>query len=48
MRAISSVVGSTVWFDREICSGGVVGDGDVDIDEACDRNVGVFVSRSRM
>ena len=40
-------MGSTVWFDGEQCAGGVVGAGDVDIDEACDGNVGVFIALSR-
>ena len=41
-------MGSTVWFDGELCTGGVVGVGDVDINEACNGNVGGFVSESRM
>ena len=47
MIVISAIVGSTFLFDRELCAGVVVGAGDVDIDEACDGNVGGFVSRSR-
>ena len=47
MRAVSAVVGYTVLFDGEPCSGGVVGAGDVDIDEACEGNIGGFVSLSR-
>ena len=47
MRAISAVVGSTVWFDRELCAGCVVGSVDVDIDEYCDGNVCGFFLRSR-
>ena len=42
--AISAVVDSTVLFDRELCVGGVVGGGYVDIHEASDGNVGGFVS----
>ena len=40
-------MGSTVCFDGETYAGGVFGAGDVDIDEACDGNVGGFVSFSR-
>ena len=47
ISTISDVVGSTVLFDGELCVGGVVGAGDVDIDEASDGNVGGFVSWSR-
>ena len=37
-------MGSTVLFDREPCVGGVVGAGDVDINEACE---GIFGGSSR-
>ena len=47
IRDISAVVGSTVLFDGELCVGGFVGAGDVEIDEASDGNVGGFVSRSQ-
>ena len=47
IRAISTVVGSTVQYDRALCAGGAIGAGYVDIDESCDRNVGVFVSLSQ-
>ena len=46
ISTISDVVGSTVLFDGELCVGGVVGAGDVDIDEASDRKVGDLVSWS--
>ena len=47
MSAISAIVGSTVGFDREIWFGGVAGVGDVDIDEASEGKLGIFVSLSQ-
>ena len=45
---MSAVVGLTDSFDRELCLGGVVGVGDVDIDKSREGKLGGAVSVRRM
>ena len=47
IRAISAGAGFTILFDGGLFFGDVVGDGDVDINESSDRNVGGCASWSR-